>query len=86
MLTHLDGLVGVSDEGDEEWQHHVDEQGDEGVEVPPAEEPHQHVRVLQLSKGGEHVVAVQQGEQTLGHATQALELGDNTARWVYRRT
>lgn len=69
MQKHLDGLVGICDEGDKEWQHHVDEQGDEGVEVRPAEKPHQCVFVLQLGKGGEHVVAVQQGEQALCHTT-----------------
>lgn len=46
MQNYLNGLIGFSDEGDEEWQHHVDEQGDEGVEVSPAEEPHQNVFVL----------------------------------------
>lgn len=71
---YLDGLVGIRDEGDEERQHHVDEEGDEGVEVGPAEEPHQRVFVLQLSEGGEHVVTVQQREQTFCHQTQTLEL------------
>lgn len=71
---YLDGLIGVGDEGDEKRQHHVDEQGDEGVEVGPAEEPHQSVFVLQLGEGGEHVVAVQQGEEALCYTTQALKL------------
>lgn len=43
---YLDGLVCVGDEGNEEWQDHVDEQGDEGVEVSPAKEPHQSIFVL----------------------------------------
>lgn len=73
-LRHLDGFIGVGDEGDEERQHHVDEQWDERVEVSPTEEPHQSVLVLQLGKGGEHVVAVQEREQTLGHTAQLLEL------------
>lgn len=73
-LEPLDGLIGVRDEGDEERQHHVDEQGDKGVEVGPAEEPHQSVFVLQLGEGGEHVVAVQEGEQALRYTTQALKL------------
>lgn len=71
---HLDHLVGASDEGDEERQHHVDEHRDEGVEVEPAEVPHQAVLVLELCEGGEHVVAIQQREQALCHATQLLEL------------
>lgn len=82
---YLDGLVGIGDEGNEERQHHVNEQRDEGVEVRAAEEPHQRVFVLQLGEGGEHVVAVQQGEQTLCHATQALKLGhieQGTLHWT----
>lgn len=35
--SDLDGLVGVSNEGDEQAEHHVDEQRDEGVEVESAE-------------------------------------------------
>lgn len=73
-FVHLDRLVGASDEGDEERQHHVDEHRDEGVEVGPAEVPHQAVLVLELREGGEHVVAIQQREQALRHATQLLEL------------
>lgn len=77
-MNYLDGLVGVGNEGDEERQHHVDEQRDEGVEVGAAENPHQSVFVLQLGKGGEHVVAIQQGEKALGHTAQALELEEVT--------
>lgn len=80
-MKYLDGLIGVRDESDEERQHHVDEQGDEGVEVCPAEEPHQSVFVLQLCEGGEHVVTVQQREQALCYTTQALEL----ERWKRRQ-
>lgn len=82
IRKYLDGLVGVGDEGDEERQHHVDEQRDEGVEVGPAEEPHQSVFVLQLGEGGEHVVAVQQGKKALRHATQSLKLGETKDRQV----
>ena len=74
VTSYLDGVVGVRDERDEERQHHVDEEGDEGVEVGPAEQPHHGVLVLQLGEGGEHVVAVEQREQTLSHAAQALKL------------
>lgn len=72
---YLDGLVGVCDEGDEERQHHVYEEGDEGVEVRSAEEPHQSVFVLQLGKRSEHVVTIQQGEQAFCHTTEAFKLG-----------
>lgn len=86
FLVVLDGLIGVRDEGDEERQHHVDEQGDEGVEVGPAEEPHQNVFVLQLCEGGEHVVTVQQREQALRYTTQALELERWKRRdWILRK-
>lgn len=37
--TNLDGLVGVSDESDEEAEHHVDEERDEGVEIESTEKP-----------------------------------------------
>lgn len=40
LLSYLDGFIWVSDEGNEERQHHVDEEGDEGVEVRPTEKPH----------------------------------------------
>lgn len=56
--SNLDGLIGVSDESDEEAEHHVDEQGDERVEVESAEEPH-HVAIFpQHQKGGVHVIPV----------------------------
>lgn len=74
MQKYLDGLIGVGYKSDKERQHHVDEQGDEGVEISPTEEPHQGVLVLKLGEGGEHVVSVQQGEQALCHKTQALKL------------
>lgn len=85
---HLDHLVGASDEGDEERQHHVDEHRDEGVEVGPAEVPHQAVLVLELREGGKHVVAIQQREQALRHATQLLELQteEDTNGWNHGRT
>lgn len=83
VLLYRDHLVGAGDEGDEERQHHVDEHGDEGVEVGAAEVPHQAVLVFELRKRGEHVIAVQQREQALGHAVQLLELeaeGDTVGR------
>lgn len=61
----LDGVIGVGDEGDEEAEDHVDEEGDEGVEVDPAEGPHQLALLLHVLEGGEHVVPVDQREQTL---------------------
>ena len=40
LVAILDDLVGVHDDGDEEGQHHVDEQADERVQVHPAVHPH----------------------------------------------
>ena len=71
---HLDGLVGVGDEGDEEAEHHVDEEGDEGVEVDSAEQPHQVRLVPHGFEGGVHVVAVDEREETLRHLVQGSEL------------
>jgi len=74
VKRHLDGLVGIGDEGDEEAEHHVDEEGDEGVEVDAAEQP-QHVRLVpHLLEGGVHVVAVDQREEALRHLVQRPEL------------
>lgn len=58
-------VVGSSDERDEEGQHHVDEEGDEGVKVDLAEDPHQCAALLYLSKGYKHVVPIDQRKQTL---------------------
>lgn len=54
----LDGLVGSRDEGDEQGQHHVDEEGDEGVQVHLAEQPHQRAGLLHLGERHKHVVTV----------------------------
>lgn len=59
------GVVGSGDECDEEGQHHVDEEGDEGVEVDLAEDPHQRAAPLHLSERDEHVVSVDQRKQAL---------------------
>ena len=74
VCWYLDGLVRPGDKGDEERQHHVDEEGDEGVEVDLAEDPHQRAAALQAGEGHEHVVAVDEREQTLGHTGQSPEL------------
>jgi hypothetical protein len=39
LVTVLDNLVGVHDDGDEEGEHHVDEKAHKGVEVHPAVHP-----------------------------------------------
>lgn len=80
-LRYLDGLVGVGDQGDEEAEHHVDEERDEGVQVTTTEQPHQVALLLHVLKGGEHVVSVDQGEQTLRHRVQGTELQTQTF-WI----
>lgn len=74
LMTHLDGVVGVGDDGDEKAEDHVDEERHKGVEVHPAEDPHQAVLVLHVLEGGEHVVSVDQGEEALGHRVHGAEL------------
>jgi len=73
-----DGVVGSGDERDEEGQHHVDEEGDEGVEVHLAEDPHQRAAPLHLVERHEHVVPVDQREQALRHRGQRAELHTET--------
>lgn len=72
--TNLDGLVGVGDESDEEAQHHVDEERDEGVEIEPAEKPDHVALVSHLEEGSIHVVPIDQWEQTLAHLCKWPEL------------
>lgn len=77
-LTHSDGVVGSGDEGDEERQHHVDEERDEGVEIDLTKKPHQCPAALHLGERGKHVVSVYQREQTLRHGGERAEL---RGRW-----
>lgn len=35
--AYLDSFIGIRNERDEETEHHIDEQTDEGVEVDPTE-------------------------------------------------
>ena len=76
-MADLDGVVGSSDECDEETQHHVDEEADEGVEVELGEEPHQATATLLGLHGCErhkHVVPVDERKQTLRNHGQRAEL------------
>lgn len=66
-MTNLDGLIGIGDEGDEEAEHHVDEERDEGVEVESAEQPHHVALVSHVQEGGIHVISIDQREETLSH-------------------
>ena len=71
---HLDGVVGVGDDGDEEAEDHVDEERDKSIEVDPAEHPHHAALLLHVLKGGKHVIPVDQREETLRHGVQGPKL------------
>lgn len=74
VWTDLDGLVGVGNEGDEEAEHHIDEEGDEGVEVKSAEKPHHVTLVSHPPESGVHVIAIEEREEALGHFVQRSKL------------
>ena len=74
MSQYLNGFIGVRDEGDEQTENHVDEQGHKGVQVDTAVEPHHVALHLHVFERGEHVISVDQGEQALGHGVQCAEL------------
>lgn len=60
LLLLLDCVVCVGDYCDEETEDHVDEERHKGIEVNPAENPHQAALLLHVFKGWEHVVSVDQ--------------------------
>lgn len=81
--TDLDGLIGVSNESDEQTEHHVDEEGDEGVEVKSAEKPHHVALLSHLQEGGVHVVPIDEREEALSHFVECSELGKNNCHVLY---
>lgn len=56
--SDLDSLVRVSNESDEQAEHHVDEERDEGVKVESAEKPHHVALVSYLQEGAVHVIPI----------------------------
>lgn len=74
LISYLNGLIGSCDESDEQRQNHVDEEGDEAVQVNLAEQPHQSAALLHLRERHEHVVPVNEGEQALRYHGQRAEL------------
>lgn len=74
VQTDLDGLVGVGNEGDEEAENHVDEEGDEGIEVKSAEKPHHVTLVSQPQESGVHVITIDEREEALGHFVKCSKL------------
>lgn len=73
--TNPDGLIGVSDESDEQAEHHIDEEGDEGVKVKSAEKPRHIALVSHLQKSGIHIIAVDEWEKALGDFVECSKLG-----------
>lgn len=74
VWTDLDCLIGVGNEGDEQAEHHIDEEGDEGVEVKSAEKPHHVTLVSHPQESGVHVVAIEEREEALCHFVQRSKL------------
>ena len=72
--TDFDSFIGVSDQSNEQAEHHVDEEGDEGVEVDSAEKPHHITLVSHLQEGGVHVVPIDEGEEALCHLVKCSKL------------
>lgn len=72
--TDLDGLVGVGNQRDEEAEHHVDEDGDEGVEVKSAEKPHRVTCVSHTQEGAVYVVAIDERKEALRRLGQCSKL------------
>lgn len=77
--TDLERLIGVSDESDEQAEHHVDEEGDVRVEVESAKKPHHVACVSHLHEGCEHVVTVNEGEETYCHLVKCPELENSNS-------
>lgn len=73
-VSYLDGLVCSCDKSNEEWQHHVNEEGDEGVQVNLAEQPHQSAALLHLWECYEHVVSINEREEALRYHGQRTKL------------
>lgn len=73
-MTCLNGVIGVCNQRNEQAEDHVYKKTDEGVQVQTAEQPHQGALLLDLSKGREHVIAVDQRKQTLSNCVQIFKL------------
>ena len=72
--THLDGLVRVHDDRDEDTEDDIDEEADEDVEVDAAVPPRVRVLITDRFKRIVHVVSVDEREQALARRTEVAEL------------
>jgi len=77
VVAVLDDLIGVHDDGDEEGEHHIDEEADEGVEIKPAVNPHRKCFFHgDGAEGCKHVITIDEGEEAFrgGHESLKLEM------------
>lgn len=81
--TDFDGFVGVCDEGDEQAEHHVDEERCEGVQIDSAEKPHHVALVSHIKEGAKHVVSVNEREEALCHFVKCSELKNGNSKIVF---
>lgn len=65
IVTNLDCLVGIHDDGDEETQYHINEERNEAVEVDAGEPPHHRILPRGGGEGGKHVVSIDERVQAL---------------------
>ena len=73
-LTHVERLIGVRDETNEHTEDHVDEEGDEQVEVDLAEDPESNRCLWHLLVSHVHVISIEEGEEALRGDTEVCEL------------
>lgn len=66
---HLDGFICIHDNWDEDTEHNVDKKADKNIEVDAAVPPGVSVSFGNDGESVEHVIAVEEGEETLGGGT-----------------
>lgn len=76
-MFYLYGVIGISDKCNKEAEDHVYKQTNEGVQIEPTEQPHQHALLLDLSKRCKHIITIDQRKQTLSHCVQIFKLENN---------
>lgn len=74
IVVVFDDLIGVHDDGDKEGKNNIDEEADEGVEIDSGVNPDGEGVGGYRGEGGEHVVTIDQGEETFRGRHQGLEL------------
>lgn len=72
--TYLNGVIRICNKCNKKAENHIYEKADEGIQVQTAEQPHQDALLLDLSKGGKHVITVDQGKQAFSDYVQIFKL------------